>query len=345
MIGWRMTYPLLWAQVVLCCCIFLGVLSHADAGELMLINGDRLTGEIVRKDTDAIVLKTDYAGEITVAWDAVRCVATGREHKIVFGDERELTGKIICPKDGAFQVVGAGGIGPEQPLSELALLNPPPAVRYRGNVVGGGSAAGGNTNTSSYYVSGRFELRSERHRFAGIVKGNYSESNDTVTAQNASGSFKYDRFFTKRLYAYGQTLLEQDQLQDLDLRATIGAGIGYQIIDTEKAEIFIEGGLSYVDEVYDIGENRNYIATRWGAGVDWEIIKDRVAFFHRQAGYVSLKDPDDWFLRTEQGFRLPLIQDFFTNLQYDYEYTNRPAPGKTNTDTRFIIGLGYEFRN
>ena len=150
---------------------------------------------------------------------------------------------------------------------------------------------------------------------------------------------------TKKLFAYGQTLIEQDRLQDLDLRTTLGAGLGYQFFDTSRLSLFVEAGPSYVNEDYDVAEDRSYASGRWSLRFDWQIVPDRVKFFHFQQGYVNVEDTGDYLFRSEQGFQLPLINNFFCNIQMDYDYNSMPSPGKEKADLRYLFGLGYAFSN
>src|SRR6266480_4183241 len=55
---------------VLAVCTAICVAACAD--EITMKNGDRLTGTIVKSDSKELVLKTDYAGDITLKWDAVQ---------------------------------------------------------------------------------------------------------------------------------------------------------------------------------------------------------------------------------------------------------------------------------
>jgi hypothetical protein len=41
------------------------------ADQVTLSNGDRLTGTILKSDDKALVLKTEFAGEVTVEWPAI----------------------------------------------------------------------------------------------------------------------------------------------------------------------------------------------------------------------------------------------------------------------------------
>ncbi len=54
-------------------------ISSMHADQVVLSNGDRLTGAIVKSDAKNLVLKTEFAGEVTIQWDAVRDVEAALE--------------------------------------------------------------------------------------------------------------------------------------------------------------------------------------------------------------------------------------------------------------------------
>jgi putative salt-induced outer membrane protein YdiY len=333
---------------VFCLLSFWIVLQPAGAlcGEVRLKNGDRLTGRLVKFEGGKLTLAADYAGDIQVDWAQVDCLATERVHTFRFSDKTVLRGIAECPQQGTIRVRDpeTGGVR-TLALADLEAINPPPGVRYKGNLTAGGSASSGNTESQAYYGAGRVEVRSKKHRLTLSAKGNYAESDDTATAQNAAGTGKYDYFLTQKLFAYAQTLVEQDRLQDLNLRTAYGAGLGYQFFDTERLSLYAEAGASHVNEDYEDTEDRSFASGRWSVGFQWQIVPDRVRFFHFQEGYVSLEDTEDFYIRTEQGLQLPLIDNFFCNIQVDYDYNNRPAPDKKKEELRYLIGLGYSFSN
>src|SRR5581483_7263651 len=47
------------------------VASYVSADQVLLANGDRLTGTIIKSDDKELTLKTDYAGEVKIQWSAV----------------------------------------------------------------------------------------------------------------------------------------------------------------------------------------------------------------------------------------------------------------------------------
>jgi hypothetical protein len=43
------------------------------------------------------------------------------------------------------------------------------------------------------------------------------------------------------------------------------------------------------------------------------------------------------------GLRAPVWKGLFTDVRIEYRYDNEPALGRQKADTRYILGLGWEF--
>jgi putative salt-induced outer membrane protein YdiY len=333
------------------CILLFGLLAAAPADAeatdvVQLVNGDRLSGEVVRMEKSELVLKTSYAGQFRIKWDEVACVSTDRELTFVLKSGEVLTGRPSCPESGKMQIVGERmGTPSEFPLGDFQAVSssPPPLITYKARITAGGSTTDGNTNTTAFSSAADFEARSDRNRVTMKGRGNYGESEGSTTEKNALGSLKYDHFLTKRLYAYAQSLFEYDKFQDLTLRTTLSVGPGYQILDTDRLQLFVEAGFSYVNENFDNEKDNRYTAARWSVGLDVVLVPERVKFFHHQEGYWSLEDVDSYLFRSDQGFRFALVGNFFANLEYDYMYNNEPAPGTKSSDSALIFGLGYAY--
>ncbi len=61
----------------------LTVLAFAD--QVVLKNGDRLTGSITKSDGKTLVIKTDYAGDITVKFDAIQSLTSTGDLNVTVG--------------------------------------------------------------------------------------------------------------------------------------------------------------------------------------------------------------------------------------------------------------------
>jgi len=318
----------------------------AQADEVYLRNGDLITGEIGTSEDGSLIVKTSYAKKIKVEWDEVVCVSSDKEITLVLKNNEKLTGRATCPSQGQIRLVGAEvGEMREFSVADLQGINPPPpppAWTYKALVDVGGTFNKGNTDKQTLNSAARFQARSEHHRIFAEGKYNHGKSDGVEDENNWLLGGKYDSFFTKKAYAYLRPLFEYDKFQDLNLRSILAAGPGYQFIDTESTSLFAELGLAYTNEDYSSTSDKEYMSGRWSLGAKLDIISDRVKFFHLQEGYYDLTSDEGLFLRTEQGFRLPIVENFFCNLEFDWSFKSDPPSDNKKSDTAFIFGLGYE---
>jgi len=313
----------------------------AEADELRMKNGDRLTGEIVRMEKELLTFKSIYAEEkLKISWEEVDCIVSDRTLSAEFKGNEFLIGRISCPESGTIQIESAVlGKSNPMPLNQLLAVNP---SRYSGLFNLGGSLNSGNTDTKALNIATRFQVRTYKHRFTVDAKYNYGEANGATSARNSSGSLKYDLFATENIYTYAQSLTEQDTFANLNLRNTEGLGLGYQFFDTRQLSLFVETGISFFNEDMTVGDDKHDAALRWAAGLEWEAIPKRLKVFHRQEGYYNF-GVGSVVLKAEQGFRIPLLDNIAANFEADYRFNSSPEAGKKNSDLNLILGFTYEY--
>ena len=69
-------------------------LSPAVADQVVLKNGDRVTGTIVKKDAKDLTIKTDHFGVVTTAWEQVASITADKPVNVVLSDGRTLRGTL-----------------------------------------------------------------------------------------------------------------------------------------------------------------------------------------------------------------------------------------------------------
>ena len=237
-------------------------------------------------------------------------------------------------------------IAPETPAAVgpvvAMAINPPPQGLWAGSVTVGANLQSGNTDRASASVAAGAERRTDRDRFSLGFLYNYGKENDQLTVRNTYASGKYDYFFTKKLYGYLALELLNDQFQDIDLRTTVGPGIGYQIWDDPIKSLAFEGGVSYVSENLRVGEDNDYFAARLGLNLRYNLFKS-VVFTNRLLYFPSLEQFSTYTLRNEAAVTTPLGAQWALKLANIYQYNSEPSPGLGNTDSQWILGLQYSY--
>lgn len=337
--------PILAAAMLLACAFP----SVADAGEVLLNNGDRVTCEILRLEDGKLIVKTVWGDECAIPWDQVATLSSDKMLPLHLTDASTLQAQLSKDEAGRAKIRTEKLSGWIK-LSDVASINPPPpppppAVKWSGFVRFGGSVTDGNTRTREATAEGQVVGRAKTLRM--LLRGVWNYGDDKkgegLFKRNALGQIKLDFFFSEGWYAYAEATFLSDTFQDLDLRTTFGAGMGYQWIETDTVSFFTEGGISYIVDDRDEGEDTNTLSMRFAWKLDWEIVHDQVTFFHRGEVFPSLEDQEDVLLNSSTGFRFSIWKGFFASVQVNFEWDNSPSPGFGRRDTAYIASVGYEF--
>ncbi|MDO9116580.1 MAG: DUF481 domain-containing protein [Nitrospira sp.] len=320
--------------------------SPCWADEVHLRNGDRLTGTIVRMEEEILILSTAHSGEVKIRWPEIQSLSADKPLTIQLHDKVEETGWTEWLYTH-HATVEAGRIGVDGPfaLDAVKAINPPPPIRYHGTLNVGGNRTQGNTETQAVNASTRWTVRSDRHRMLAEGKYNYGEVGSRVTVRNSLASLKYDFFLSKKLFASAEGLMEKDTFQNLSFRSTIGAGLGYQFIDTQRASISVVTGLAHVSEHYTNAPSIKTPSARWSLRTEFVLIPDRVKLFHKHEGFLDFDQRSALRIFADQGLRVTLLGNLFFNVEYNIRYNGAPAPGRKRTDEAVIFGVGFEFKS
>src|SRR6266850_2524877 len=76
---------------------------QAWAGEVVLKNGDRLTGKLIRMDKTSLDLETDLLGKVTIPTSAIVKIDSDTQLYISVGDNETVKGSVSM-RDGRFEV-------------------------------------------------------------------------------------------------------------------------------------------------------------------------------------------------------------------------------------------------
>jgi putative salt-induced outer membrane protein YdiY len=243
------------------------VVSVTRADQVTLKNGDRLTGKIVNGDGKMLLLKSDFAGDVTIQWDAITDIESSDNINITLKDGTRLSGKVTT-QDGKFVIAGAPAAATPAAASKDAIVavrndaqqhaadleaermaHPKFTYFWSGIFDTGLALTRGNSETASFTISSKAVRETPHDKLT--VYGDYIFANNgsvppSVTTANAlDAGVRGELNIRPRLFVFAFTDFQTNELQHLDLRSVFGGGFGYHFVKTANTTLDVFGGITY----------------------------------------------------------------------------------------------------
>ncbi len=265
--------------------LLFAVPSFAD--QLVLKNGDRLSGSIAKSDGKTLVIKTDYAGDVTVKFDAIQSITSTGELNATLGG-KTVVGPVTTA-DGNL-VVATRTAGPvEAPIASVTMLRDPAEQAAYEKSLHPGILDGwvGGLNLGLAVTRGNSETKNLNIAFNAVRTGLHDKltlyantiyatndlpgANPPTTANSNAGRALYDHDFAPRVFGFVNGDFYANELQELNLRSILGGGFGVHAIKTSATTLDLMAGANYTHEDYsaplnppDPATNRNLAAITVG---------------------------------------------------------------------------------
>jgi len=317
----------------------------AMADEVILVNGDRLSGRIVSITDGILTLETSYSEPVKLKFEAVDRMSSSEPVEIHLSDGEILKGKITGEVHRKIAV--KAGVNREQVtvgFDSITALNPPPQkpVTWKGDITLGGNWQDGNSDTLSISAGGLATRRTEKDRFRINVLYNQAKNDGQRTAENTYGQLKYDYFLNPKWYLYLNVDMLSDQFKDINLRTTIGPGAGYQVWEEEGRTLSLEAGVSYTSENRDIGEDKDWVTARLGVDFLYRLF-DSIVFTDQFVIYPNLDEVGEYTLRNDAALVTDIWAGWALRLNNIWERNSDPGSDLKKDDFTWIAGLQYSF--
>jgi hypothetical protein len=244
--GWKVALPA--ALVII---VVLDAPAHAQRTDVVTLgNGDRITGEVTTLDRGQLEYKTDDQGTLYIEWDNVATVTAAGQFEVGTSDGRRFVGSLRSEPNRTLVVVEA--LGPVAlPMSDVTVITKIGRsfwAKLDGSIDVGFSytrssdVAQLNLNSSTVYRSPAFEGRM-------TASGTATQTSDE-DGRDDRGTLQltYLRYRGSRWYVGGGVGVETNESLGIKLRSQVSAAVGQRLINSNKAQLAVGGGLSFNDE-------------------------------------------------------------------------------------------------
>jgi putative salt-induced outer membrane protein YdiY len=328
------------------------LVATASADQVVFKNGDRLTGKIETAADGKLTIQSQVAGKVTISLVDVQTFSTEEAIEIHLTDGTVVKRKVQTADPNRFAIESGDTIQPQAlRIADIVTVNPParPVPKWTGQISAGLTKTTGNTHTETRNLSASAVRRSENDRITLNMDYARGSQKDTVTGDKRiiedwwRGRAKYDYFMSKQLYVYGDGRYEKDVVALLDRRMLIGAGAGYQWIETDRTKLRFEFGAASLYEKFDnVLESNSEMSLQLGYNFDRQLCKT-VEFINDLTYYPSFDKFSDYYMTTSAEFRAHFTPRMFGNFKVLFNYDESPAPDRGKTDVKYIVGVGLSF--
>jgi putative salt-induced outer membrane protein YdiY len=340
---------------------FLAICTTLFADQVVLKNGDRLTGTITKSDDKTLIIKTEAAGEVTIQLAAIDLITSAQPLHVATKEGKTLSGPVTTSDGNLAVSTPSGGTETIARADVTALRNDQEQAAYEKSLhpslwqgwndsatIGFG-LTGGNSETKNLAVAFTGDRKTSHDEISMYANSVYTTNDEPgavpgVTADTIQGGARYSRNFTKILFGFVGADFQSDALQALNLRSIFGGGLGLHVINTKTTTLDLLGGLNYTHESYTFTAASAAYSDSFAALTLGEV------FMHKLGAYTVI---------TESGYYYPEItyqtgqyrstfnfgtvtklskwlgwQNAFGDI-----YVTNPPPGKKTNDLLLTTGL------
>ncbi len=318
---------------------------------LIMNNGDHITCEIIHLQRGYLYVKLDY-GDGTVSLDWSKVASVDSPQQFVFADEngRRYTGtlqKLAVEAEQSERQVAPESVTPKLNGAEVVEIERSDVGFWRNQH---GSIDFG-LNFSKQASRTQYSLNAEDtyNREKWSASGNLASS----LATGGGSDLRNDLILkggrqlrSPRTLAIGYNEFLQSGEQDLDLRTTIGGGLGHFFRYTNGMRILGLAGFVLDSERYSsgprTGQTGNSMEGMIGSQVNFFTFKTMNILGTTQI-YPSITDAGRVRLDVNASSRLRIARNLYWNVSYYLNYDSRPPSKTPQTDYGASSGLGWTY--
>lgn len=339
---------------------FVGLgLGRLPGAEVLMRNGDRLTGSIVKFDGAALTLKSELTGTLVVSWPSVSEIHAGPLLYFGLADGRVLAGSVttwnemlhIEALDGGLVVV---------PMAELRFIHDEREhKRYQRSLRGrltdfwagwldfGFSQSTGNATASTISSSANATRLTPRDKitanFTSIVSRTKLDSRSVSAANALRGSLAYNVNVNHRLFVYASSDAEFDEFQSLDLRLAPAAGFGYHVKQSPQTIVDLFGGGSLNREMFATGLRRSSGEASIGDELSHKLFGGAITLRQRLVFYPNLTRSGQFRLNFDFSKATSLRKWLAWQVTVSNRFLSNPLPQRKTNDLLFTAGFRVTF--
>ena len=318
----------------------------ADTDTIVLKNGDRLMGEVKKLDLGKLEVSTGAMSTVYIKWDRVAELTAPERFEIETSDGTRFYGSLAPAAPGKLGMV-LDQHTEEVPFEQVVRISPIHHTFWRR--LDGSVNVGATYARSSGVGQGTFNANviTRRPRFEGssslsLTLTQQQEEPDTTRAVLTLG---YSRLLQNRWFIPGAGRFEHNSDLGVDLRSSVGIGVGRFLVQTNRSRFGAMGGIVVNREVPVSGESTSNLEAAFGADYSfftYDTPKTDITL--GLAVFPSLTVAGRVRAQFDVNVEREIVKDFAVGASAYDTFDSQPPGGSTKeNDFGFTLSIGWKF--
>ena len=232
---------------------------------------------------------------------------------------------------------------PEKPFGE-----------WSGETVIGGNYKNSTQDSMSLHAEFKLTQKIAKWKNTAGVVFDFGRANGETNSQDLKINGRAQRQVSDKLYGFGLASYEDDRFSGFDYQITEGAGVGYQLFDTDRFKFSFEGGPSVRHSLVTTSkELNNELLLRLATELEWNI--SDTAKFTNETALLLAKNAVELDTNTfgqvndasettnTSALDLQIIGNLSARLSYEIHFRSDPPQGGQTTESTARVSLVHHF--
>ena len=313
---------------------------------VVLSNGDRITGEIKELERGQLEFSTDDAGTLYLEWDKLASLLTTRNVEVVTGDGLRYFGSLGTADRRSLVVVSTDGQHPLA-MQDVTIIRPIGTSFWK-KIDGSVDAGFSYTRSSGIaQLNVNWETVYNKPSMQGRLAFSLTATKQDDGSSDDRGylELSYLKYPWRTWFVAGAGRFESNESLGLTLRSQIAGIIGPRLINSNRAQMTVGGGLVFNDEQgVDVESTQNIEAVidfRWSY---FRYDRPKTNLDLSIDYYPSLSTPGRHRLQLDAGARREFFKDLFVAVNGYNTYDSQPPnPTADTNDVGVVISVGWSY--
>jgi len=315
--------------------------------DIVMNNGNYLTGEIKKMHFGMLTFDTDDMGTINIKWEKIKHVISKFTFELDLENGNKLVGSLDSSSvQGQILVKTANDTFSinKDDIVEIAPIKSTFWEKISGSIALGTNYAK-STGTGQFNFAGSGTFRSREWSTNSSLNSIFSFQNKQETAKNQNLSISVQRLLPEKWLLGAILSFEQNTELGIQLRTSIIPQGGYIFLQTNTNAFWLNAGLSFNNEIFTDSTASTYNVDGF-AQLQYQIF----IYDHPQTtlttnlnAYPGLTDWGRFRFNYNIAFDWELFSNFYWDLTFYFNYDNKPTGDAATNDYGINSAIKFSF--